>query len=128
MAAETLAMVEAMERTQMIGELLSGILHEGKKKIPIEGVTDSKQLYEAAYSAKSIIDKRLRIDLAVIREAIIRDEFILNWVPSSHQISDCLTKEGSDSSTLREHISNVVLKFKMSSLSRRKGEWENKEN
>ena len=105
MAAETLAMVEALGSAQMISGLVGEILHEGKKKIPVEGVTDSKQLYEAAYSTKSILDTRLRIDLAIIREAIVREEFSLNWVPATRQISDCLTKEGSDSAILRQHVS-----------------------
>ena len=45
--------------------------HEGKKKIPVEGVTDSKHLYEASYSTKSILDTCLRINLAILREAIV---------------------------------------------------------
>ena len=104
MAAETLAMVEALASAHLVAVLVAEILHEGQKKIMVEGVTDSRPLYEAAYSTKSILDHRLRIDLAIIRESIIREECVLNWVPTTSQLSDCLTKEGADSSVLRDHV------------------------
>ena len=107
MAAETLSMVEAYDNAKSLSELLSEVLFNSTKKIPIEGLTDSRQLYESAYSKKKIQDRRLRIDLAMIREAIKREEFILNWVPAAHQLSDCLTKDGADSSSILKHINHV---------------------
>ena len=70
----------------------------------MEGVTDNYSLYQAAHSTKSVSDQRLRIDLAIIREAINKEEVTLNWVPTSCQLSDVLTKEGVDPSALLSHI------------------------
>ena len=38
----------------------------------IECRTDNRSLYEAAYSMTALLDKRLRIDIAIIREALQR--------------------------------------------------------
>ena len=105
LAAETLAMAEAIEAGQLISAITSEILYEGRKKIPVEAVTDNYSLYECAHSTKSNSDRKLRIDLGIIREAITKDELVLKWVPTSCQLSDILTKDGVDSSALISHIS-----------------------
>lgn len=105
LAAETLAIAEAVGAAQLISALTSEILYDGSKKVPIEAITDNYSLYEAAHSTKSISDKQLRIDLGIIRESIITEEVKLNWVPSSYQLSDVLTKDGVDPSGLLSHIS-----------------------
>ena len=105
-AAETLAMAEAYAAGSLVSALLSEILGESKEKIPVEGITDNYSLYESAHSTKSVSDLKLRIDIAIIREAIIKEELVLNWVPTSSQLSDVLTKEGVDPSSLLSHITS----------------------
>lgn len=105
MAAETLAMAEAVEAGHLISALTSEILYEGVKKIPVEAVTDNYSLYESAHSTKSNSDRRLRIDLGILRESITKEELTLNWVPTSNQLSDVLTKHGVNPSVLLSHIS-----------------------
>ena len=105
MAAETLAMAEAVDAGKLIGALTSEILYDGKKKIPVEAITDNYSLYESAHSTKSNSDRRLRIDLGIVREMIINQDLVLKWVPACCQLSDVLTKDGVDSSSLISHIS-----------------------
>lgn len=104
MAAETLAMVKALDAGFLIASLVGELLHEEKKKIQVEAVTDSEALYESAYSTKSLKDRRLRIDMAIIREYIIKNGCVMTWVPSGDQLADILTKEGVDDTKLLEHI------------------------
>ena len=105
MAAETLALKEALDTGFLIKSLISELLYQNKVDIPLEAVVDSKSLYEAAYSTKSAKDKRLRIELAIIREYILNNQCKLLWVPTEQQLADIFTKDGVDSSNILSHIS-----------------------
>lgn len=104
LAAETIAMVEAMESAILVSRVLSEIIHNGTKAIPIEALTDCYSLFEAAQSTTSIQDRRLRIELSILREGLSRDEFKLKWVKTGCQLADCFTKKGSDPRSLVSRI------------------------
>ena len=104
LAAETIAAVEGLEAAYLISKLFSEILFNSKKSVPVEVVTDNLSLYEAAHSTTSIQDKRLRIELGIIRESIAKEEIQLKWVKTEFQLADCLTKQGSDPRKLIAHI------------------------
>ena len=92
LAAETLALVEGLDMAFYLGSILSEII---KVKIPIECYVDNKSLWENTQSTKNVTEKRLRIDLASIKEMIQNGEIsAIHWVESSHQLSDCFTKRG----------------------------------
>ena len=97
-------MKDALDAGFLIKSLLSELLYEDKKEIPLEAITDSQALHESAYSTKSMQDRRLRIDLSIIREYILNDKCAITWVPSGEQLADVLTKEGVDESKIRAHI------------------------
>ena len=101
MASETLTLVECSEACFWISQLTAEILGHKNELLPILCYTDSKQLYDATYSLRSIEDKRLRIDIAVIREMITKKEINqIIRIPSEDQLADCLTKLGASSSKL----------------------------
>ena len=101
MASETLTMVECSEACFWINQLAAEILGYKNELLPIICYTDSKQLYDATYSLRSIEDKRLRIDIAVIREMLGKKEINkIIRIPSEEQLADCLTKLGASSSKL----------------------------
>ena len=104
MAAETLALVKALDAAFLISSLVSELLTDGKEKISIEAITDSKSLYESSYSTKSLLDRRLRIDMSILREYIINDKCVISWVPSGDQLADFFTKEGVEDTMLISHI------------------------
>ena len=105
MAAETLAMKDTLDAGFLVKSLLEELLQNGESEIPVEAITDSKSLYEAAHSTKSVTDRRLRIDLSILREYIMNDKFTISWVSSHEQLADVLTKDGVDGSKIRDHIS-----------------------
>ena len=72
----------------------------------IESYTDSHQLYDAVHSIKPVQDKRLRIDVAILREMIERQEITVEWGTSSEQIADCLSKHGASASKLLATIAD----------------------
>ena len=54
---------------------------------------DSKQLHDSLKSAKGVTEKRLRVDIAAIREVIDEKNLLIKWLPSSTQLADCMTKK-----------------------------------
>ena len=104
LAAETIAMVEGVESSLLISSILSEVLYNGTKTVPVEAYTDCYSLYEAAHSTPAVRDKKLRIEIAILREGISRSEFTLQWVKTEDQLADSLTKRGSDPTKLLEQI------------------------
>ena len=50
-------------------------------------------------------DRRLRIDLSIMREYILNEKCLVTWVQTDEQLADVLTKDGVDGSVIRSHIS-----------------------
>ena len=100
MAAETLEQVECAEAAFWIGNLLKELLAQNSP-LPIECYTDSHQLYDGLYSIRPIKDKRLRIDIAILKQMILRKEVSkINWIHKESQLADCLTKSGASTKEL----------------------------
>ena len=96
LAAETIAMLDGLDATLYISELLKETYKNDK--ILIEVYTDNKSHHEALQSSKYVTDKCLRIDIGALKE-IISNKQIENiiWIKSAHQIADSLTKHGANS-------------------------------
>ena len=106
LAAETLSLVEGLDTAFYLGHLVSEILCNTKKNVvPIDCYIDNKSLYDNIHSTKMVAEKRLRIDIASIKQMIQREEISqVIWVDTSHQISDCLTKHGASNIKLLQVI------------------------
>ena len=104
MAAETLVQVNAAEAAFWLAKVLNDIFYDSSKTAPqtkIECFTDSHQLYDAVLSIRPIQDRRLHIDIAILQEMLKNKEiFKIEWVDSSHQLADSLTKAGASSAKL----------------------------
>ena len=62
------------------------------------------------YSTKCVEDRRLRPDIALLREKLAKGEIKdIKWVESSLQLADCLTKAGASSRPLLEVLSSGKL-------------------
>ena len=62
--------------------------------------TDNKSGYDAINSTTAVEEKRLRVDIAAIRECVRNKEISVQWVPKEDQLADVLTKQGADSTKL----------------------------
>ena len=103
LAAETLAMEEALEECFIIQSMLLEIYKRDAKSglFPIHCYTDSKSLLESVHSTKTLKEKRLKADVCVIREMLEKKEIeSINWCPSNRQLADCLTKSSASSTKL----------------------------
>jgi hypothetical protein len=63
------------------------------KLLKVRLVVDSQGALKNAVTTKLPAEKRLRIDLGSIRQGLRKGHFVITWVPSEANLSDCLTKE-----------------------------------
>ena len=77
-----------------LGDMLSQILNNNERKLPVELYVDNRSLYENVQSVKNVAEKRLRIDIAVLKQMVQKGELKLFWVESKAQLADVLTKRG----------------------------------
>jgi len=93
--AEALALLEGLENALYLREILAEILSCKKDDIPIKAYVDSRNVNEAIHSTKLIVEKRLRIDIANIKQMLKEREIDeINWVSTDKQLADTLTKRG----------------------------------
>ncbi len=103
LSAECLAAVEAAETCIHLRLSLSEILSKNPKDIPISILTDNRSLTDAAHSTTVVSNKRLQIELAVIRGMIQSGELNeFRWVAAESQVANALTKAGASSDLLLE--------------------------
>ena len=87
-------MWEQMTRSEFVLENYEQFL----KARPSILVTDCKSLYDAIHkegAAPASTDKRLAIELAIIKAKAVSGETDLRWIDARYQIADCLTKHAS---------------------------------
>ena len=105
LAAECCAQVEAAEARFLIKSQLAKLLQALKEEIIIECITDNQSLQDICYSAKTIEDRRLRVDIIILREMLAKNEINkIEWVETSSQRSDCLTKSEASTALLLDAL------------------------
>ena len=112
LAAECIAAVEVAEACIHLRTLLSNLLpiQCGKQESPILILTDNKSLVDNAHSSTPAKNKRLQIEMGVIREMLQRKEISeLRWIPDKLNIANPLTKEGASIEYLLHVLSGQLL-------------------
>ena len=105
--AEALSLGEAAETAVYLKEIWKEIT--GNKEIPIIIRTDSRTLESALKSTSGVKSKRLRIEIAAMREMLERKEIEnVEWVGTEQQVADILTKKGVNNKPIREYVFGKV--------------------
>ena len=107
-SGECLAQVEAAEACFLIKSQLAKLLQASKEEIITECITDSQSLQDICCSAKNIENRRLRVDIVILREMLAKN------VETSSQLSDCLTKSGASTALLLDALRSGSLQFYVS--------------
>ena len=95
LAAEMLSLGEGLDAGFYYRQMLEEILGLDFKTINIEAYVDNKSVIEAISSTRMVEDKRLRVDIATIRELLkLQDVSSIQWVPGHLQLANVLTKQG----------------------------------
>ena len=95
LAAETLALEETLKECYMIRLILLEIFtkESNSELFPIHCYIDNKSLLDSVYSTKTLKEKRLKVDVRIIRERVDKKEIeSINWCFSEKQLADSLTK------------------------------------
>ena len=87
--AETLALSDAVNDEFFILEIISKSLFNGTKLLPIEVYNDGKSLYNAIKSKKNVLEKRLRIGKAMLREMFEQKSITNTYNNSTKTTSKC---------------------------------------
>ena len=72
-------------------------------------ITDNEDLKDAAYSTTAVEEKRLRVDIADIRESVRQRVIKIDWVPKGYQLADVLTKQGANQDRLLNVLAHSTL-------------------
>jgi hypothetical protein len=104
MAAEGQALGEGADEAFAIQSFIREVCGE-ENTLPIRMRCDNNSLVQAVHSTNTIQDKRLQMDISLIREMIEKSELgLVEWVPTEHQLADCLTKKGASSRKLLQAL------------------------
>ena len=103
-AAEALSLKMVLDHRHFLRAILAEIMNVEMKSIPMIAHVDSKNLYEAIRSTKFVEDKKLRLDIAQIQEAVTTENVEIKWVPTGEMIADCLTKRGVKTDKILENL------------------------
>ena len=98
LGAETMALAEAADSSVLVVKMVEEIL---KTNLPaVTCYTDSQSLVDHMATSHVIQDKRLRIDIARLKEMAELKEIDCKWISKDHQLADTLTKAGASSRKL----------------------------
>ncbi len=90
MAAEVHGLIYGFDNAFVAKEMLREILGEN---LPIDGIVDSRTLFNVVAKNSSTLEKRLQIDVHSLRESHDRGELrYLAWAPGEENVADELTK------------------------------------
>ena len=85
-------MIDGLDMAVYLGCLLAE-LFTCDKGFPLNCYIDNRSLFENIHSTKAVSEKRLRIDIASIKQMVDSGEIsLVKWIPAGYQIADSFTK------------------------------------
>ena len=100
LAAEALALQEAIDCAIYLTELLREMLNKPYIRLPIESWVDNNNAFDAVHLTTQVSDAKLRIDIADIKESMRDSDVTVRWCPGDEMIANSLTKRGANSDQL----------------------------
>ena len=103
LAAECLALQEACETAFYLKSILAEILGIDISQIKIDCYTDNRSLRDSLHSSRTLEEKRLILDEAILKEMMQKGEISnVQWIEKEFQIADPLTKGTASTQKLME--------------------------
>ena len=82
-------------------EVIEEIFNLKDKEIPVKAIVDNKSTVEAIHSTAPVEDKKLRRDVARIKQMMnLKEIRSVSWCPGKEQLADCMTKRTASSFNL----------------------------
>ena len=77
--------------------------------LPIKCYVDMKSLVDSIFSAKTVTEKQLKIDICIIRDMLNENEvYSIGWCKSESQLADCFTKGTACNTKLLNYIIIII--------------------
>ena len=109
LCAETLSAVEALDNAFLLSKIGGELL--GESHFEIELYTDNKSLFDAVHTTSAMLDKRMRVDIASLREMNENNEVSFFWIEKNLQLADALTKKGASKKKLLDALRGSKLQL-----------------
>ena len=108
LASETLALCEGADAGFLVSSLVREIFNLPSLP-PVQCYTDNRSLTDTLVTTRVISDRRLRVDVARLREMVAEKEICVTWVDGKSQVADALTKRGASSVSLIEVLNSSFI-------------------
>lgn len=110
LAAECLAAVEAADTCILWRALLEEFLCLPSGYMKISVLCDNRSLVDAVHSSTSVENKRLQIDVSILREMVKKGElYQFKWLDTKHQVANALTKSGASADYLLTVLKGTLI-------------------
>ena len=98
---------EAVHFARMLSEIYNGKVNlKHPTQVEVIALTDNKGLWENLHNSRQCDEKLLRNSIALIKEMIEQSEVKrVDWVETSSQLADILTKKGGNGTWIKQVIS-----------------------
>ena len=109
-AAECLAAIESAESSVLLCTIFREMCsRRDNSSVNVVIFCDNRNLVDSVHSTTSIEDRRLMIDVCVLRDMVSHGEINnFSWIPSDLQIANCLTKQGAPTNNLLRVLNNKL--------------------
>ena len=108
LASETLALSEGADAGFLVSSQVQEIFKLSSLPV-VRCLTDNRSLTDTLVTTRVISDRRLRVDVARLREMVEKCEIEISWIEGKQQIADSLTKRGASSSSLVQVLNSSLL-------------------
>ena len=116
LAAEALIAVECADAMMYIKSVMREVTNKDDAEPKMVIVTDSNNLIEALGSPYPVQEKRLRVDIAALKQDVQEGAIQVKHCSGSRQVVDILTKSGASPDLIRRVISSGSLRGVLDSL------------
>jgi hypothetical protein len=89
LAGETLALTDLVDELVVLRETMKRMTGVAPRTI---ARTDCMSLHDHIMKGKQVQEKRLHVELSMLKEVVENKECEIEWVETAEQLSDCLTK------------------------------------
>ena len=96
--AECLSLLSGLKEAIYLREVIEEIFNLRDKTVPVKAIVDNKSTVDAIHSTAPVEDKKLRRDVARIKQMLSSKEIqSVSWCPGKEQLADCMTKRTASS-------------------------------
>ena len=88
-----MSLLSGLKEAIYLREVIEEIFNLKDKEIPVKAIVDNKSTVEAIHSTAPVEDKKLRRDVARIKQMMnLKEIRSVSWCPGKEQLADCMTK------------------------------------